>query len=102
MSHTDISICYIYISGVLLTTNNPWGNKDCERTDSHPCKQGNTLYESYCSECNLENIKQGKKEDITFLRDERGCRWARVPDPLISFQKSILQTGSLRKRKAAR
>ena len=68
--------------GLLLTTNNPWGNKDCERADCHPCsqmdekrvncKQRNILYESYCTECNPDDIKQGKKDEITFLREGKG------------------------------
>ena len=57
--------------GLLLTTNNPWGNKYCERADCHPCgqmdekrvncKQRNILYESYCTECNPDDMKQDKR-----------------------------------------
>ena len=36
------------------------------------CKQRNILYESYCTECNPDDIKQGKKDEITFLREGKG------------------------------
>ena len=29
-------------------------------------------YESYCTECNPNDIKQGKKDEITFLREGKG------------------------------
>ena len=64
--------------GVLLTSNNPWGTKDCERDDCVTCAQGdenlidckkrNILYESACTVCNPVDEKKGKKNEISFLK----------------------------------
>ena len=67
---------------LLLTKNNPWGTKDCTREDCTTCAQGdenmidckkrNVLYESYCTLCNPGEVKRGKKDEITFLREGNG------------------------------
>ena len=65
--------------GLLLTSNNPWGARDCRRDDCTTCAQGdekfvdckrrNILYESYCTLCNPGEVKRGKKDEITFLKE---------------------------------
>ena len=67
---------------LLLTNNNPWGTKDCQREDCQTCAQGdekqidckkrNVLYESYCTLCNPVEVKRGKKDEITFLKEGKG------------------------------
>ena len=67
---------------LILTKNNPWGTKDCTREDCTTCAQGdenmidckkiNVLYESYCTLCNPGEVKRGKKDEITFLREGNG------------------------------
>ena len=67
---------------LLLTSNNPWGASDCRREDCTTCAQGdekvidckrrNVLYESYCTLCNPEDIKRGRKDEITFLKEGKG------------------------------
>ena len=67
---------------LLLTNNNPWGTKDCQREDCQTCAQGdekqidckkrNVLYESFCTLCNPGEIKRGKKDEIAFLKEGRG------------------------------
>ena len=50
--------------GVLLTTNNPWGNKDCNCNQNDEriidCKKRKILYESVCTLCN--SVDQKKDE----------------------------------------
>ena len=70
--------------GLLLTSNNPWGQTDCLREDCVTCGQGgerlvdckrrNILYESRCTLCNVEEgEKKAKTEDeISFLRAGKG------------------------------
>ena len=67
---------------LLLTNNNPWGVKDCQREDCQTCAQGdenqidckkrNVLYESYCTVCNPVEVKRGKTDEITFLKEGKG------------------------------
>ena len=67
---------------LLLTNNNPWGTKDCQREDCQTCAQGdekqidckkrNVLYESFCTLCNPGELKRGKKDEIAFLKEGRG------------------------------
>ena len=67
---------------VLLTSNNPWGVKDCERKDcvtcdqsdevTIDCKKRNILYESICTLCNPVDEKRGRKNEISFLKAGKG------------------------------
>ena len=67
---------------LILTNNNPWGCQDCRREDCTTCAQGDekliacrkrtVLYETYCTLCNQEEAKRGKKDEITFLREGNG------------------------------
>ena len=55
---------------ILLTSNYPWGEDDCQREDCIPCSQGderrtncrrrNIMYESRCQECNKEEHASNK------------------------------------------
>ena len=54
----------------VLPNTNPWSGVDCSRSDCYSCRQGdekiqnckqrNILYESYCTICNPEGLKDGK------------------------------------------
>ena len=67
--------------GLILTSNNPWGQTDCMREDCVTCGQGgekfqnctkrNLIYESRCVDCNPEE-KAGKqsREVLEDNRDE--------------------------------
>ena len=68
---------------ILLTSNNPWGEEDCQRDDCIPCSQGderrmncrrrNIMYESRCQECNKdEDAKSKKMGEIRCLRAGKG------------------------------
>ena len=67
---------------LILTTNNPWGSQDCGRKDCTTCaqddecridcKRRSVLYESFCTLCNPGEVRKGKKDEMTFLREGKG------------------------------
>ena len=81
--------CGTQLSRILPNTN-PWNGEDCTRPECYSCRQGdeklqnckqrNILYESYCTICNPEGLKEGYRASGVYVGESARSLYERAKE----------------------